>query len=169
MKISETMTTSVETCGPDASGADLARIMWDRDVGCVPIVDSDRRPIGMVTDRDLCMAAYTRGQPLHDIVASSVMSSSLRSCRPTDSLVEAERLMAAAAVRRLPVVGDEGRIVGVVSLGDIARARSRTAQGRATEHVFADVAMTLAVISEPRRPAAGAPADLAPQSGLGTA
>ena len=66
MKVEQLMTKSVATCGPDKSADDAARIMWERDCGFVPITESTSNPrvIGVVTDRDLCMAAYTRGRPL---------------------------------------------------------------------------------------------------------
>jgi CBS domain-containing protein len=149
MRIRDLMTDDVSSLPASASGADAARIMWERDCGVVPIVGPEGQPIGMVTDRDLCMASYTRGENLHAITLGSVMSRSPVTCRPSESVHEAEARMASAKVRRLVVVDDRGALVGLVSLGDLARARSSTGVGRATEHLFAGVATTLAAISVP--------------------
>jgi CBS domain-containing protein len=150
MRIEEIMTRDVATCLPSDTGAHAAQIMWNRDCGCVPILDEEGRPAGMVTDRDLCMAAYTRGAPLHEVRLDSVMSRGVRACMTTDSLETAERTMAEAQVHRLPVVGERGHVVGIVSLGDIARARQATVGARVTEHVLSDVVKTLAAITAPR-------------------
>lgn len=149
MKIGDVMGGEIAVCGPTSSAADAARIMWERDCGCVPILDDRRVPIGVVTDRDLCIAAYTRGQTLHDIPLASVMSRGLVTCTRDASIAEVEHLMAARKVRRVLVVDDAGRLEGVVSLGDLARARGRTRLDRTVEHLFADVARTLAAISQP--------------------
>jgi CBS domain-containing protein len=113
----------------------------------VPVVDEDGRPVGIVTDRDLCMAAYTRGRPLHEMRVESMMSTALRTCRDTDAVEVAERTMADAQVRRLPVVDDHGRLVGIVSIADLARAP----RGAHRRQALADVGETLAALSRPRR------------------
>lgn len=149
MRIEAIMTRDVATCVAGQSAADAARLMWERDCGCVPIVDSDGELAGIVTDRDLCIAAYTRGLPLHEISLDSVMSRTVQTCRATDSVAEAERRMSTAQVRRLPVVGGLSSVVGILSLSDIARARGRTWVTR----MIGDVAKTLAAITAPRESA----------------
>src|SRR5690606_28351921 len=72
MQVRELMTRDVQVCGPRDDLNRAAQIMWDHDCGVVPVVDSERRPIGMVTDRDVCMAAYTQGKPLSAIRAEEV-------------------------------------------------------------------------------------------------
>lgn len=150
MKIKSLMTREVYSCGPGDRGADAARIMWERDVGCVPIVDDQTRPIGMVTDRDLCMAAYTSGLPLWQNQVASVMSRVVFSCREDDSVADAERLMKSHQVRRLPVIDHQGVLVGILSLNDIVLARTRTAAAKLTEHMLGDVTATMAAICQPR-------------------
>lgn len=150
MRVEEIMTRDVATCVAGQSAADAARLMWERDCGCVPIVDADGDLAGIVTDRDLCMAAYTRGVPLHEISLDSVMSRTVQTCRPSDSVAEAERRMSEAQVRRLPIVGGLSQIVGILSVSDIARARTRSWIARIGEHVAGDVARTLAAITAPR-------------------
>ncbi len=149
MRIEDVMTRNPSSCSPEASAADAARIMWERDCGFVPVIDEHRIPIGVVTDRDLCMAAYTRGKPLHEIPVRSVMSTYVRTCARGASVGSVEELMAEVQIRRVPVVDDAGTLVGIVALSDLARGRNRTAKDRVSEHIFADVAKTLAAITGP--------------------
>lgn len=151
MRVEEVMTRDVAIGRPEQTGADAARMMWDRDCGCVPVVDSDGDLVGIVTDRDLCMAALMRSSPLHDITLDSVMSRTVQTCRPSDTVDEAERRMSVAQVRRIPIVGGVGQVVGIVSLSDVVRARESSVAGRIFERLAGDVAKTLAAITE-RRP-----------------
>lgn len=159
MKVRDVMSKPARTCAPQASASEAAKIMWDGDVGCVPVVDEQGAPLGIVTDRDLCMAAYTRAKPLHELSVESVMSRAPRTCRQDDSIHDAETIMADAQVRRLPVVDDFGDVIGMVSLGDLARARTRTPIDRIADHVLADVSKTLAAITRPRRAEAALASD----------
>ena len=149
MRVHEVLTGDVAVLPPGASASEAARIMWERDCGVVPIVGPEGQPIGIVTDRDLCMASYTRGQNLHAFTVGTVMSRGPITCRPSESVHDAEARMASAKVRRLLVVDDRGFLVGLVSLGDLARARRARGVRRAAEHLFAGVATTLAAISAP--------------------
>lgn len=156
MRVEHVMTRDPARCAPNDTAAAAARIMWERDCGSVPVVDETGMPVGMITDRDICMAAYTRGVRLEEMTVDTVMSADVRTCRPRDAIASAERLMARAQVRRLPVVDERGRLVGIVSLGDVARARGESRVQLAVQRVFADVAKTLAAISRPRVTRGGA-------------
>jgi CBS domain-containing protein len=158
MRINDLMTTKVFTCGPGSSAAEAAGLMWQHDVGAIPVLDTTGRPIAMVTDRDLCMAAYTRGQPLTGLPVVAAMSKEIFSCREGDSIAEAERLMQAHQVRRLPVVGENGKLVGMLSLNDIVLMRTKTPAAKATERVLGDVTDTLAAICTHRQPPVSAQA-----------
>lgn len=165
MKVWELMEGEVASCAPSDSLNVAARIMWERDCGCVPVVDRNNVVVGIVTDRDVCMGAYTQGRSLHLIQVQDVMARSVVSCDSNDDLVAAEKLMRDNKVRRLPVVGTGGKLAGVISLSDIAREadRERRAGGgrliRSTE-----VAEILGAVSEPR-PHAVAPIPFAPEAG----
>jgi CBS domain-containing protein len=135
------------TCSPDDSLNHAAQLMWDRDCGAVPVVGSDGAVVGIITDRDICMATYTRGQAPGAISVESVMSKAVQTCSPEDSVGDAARLMAEKRVRRLPVTID-GRLVGLLALADIAR-EIRTHQGNPIPACVA-LAHTLAAISQPR-------------------
>jgi CBS domain-containing protein len=124
--------------------------MWELDVGCVPVVDEEGRPVAMLTDRDVCMAAYTTGKRLSQLKVQSAMSRGFFSCKADDGLAEAESTMRDWQVRRLPVVDASDRLVGVLSITDIVRARSANALERAKERVVGDLADTLSAICRHR-------------------
>jgi len=125
MKVEQVMTRDVKLCRPEQSLSDAARLMWDHACGCVPVVDDRDRVVGVLTDRDVCMAAYTRGLPLADMTVSSAMSRRVFACHMGDALETAEAIMREHQVRRLPVLWFEDRIVGLLSLSDIAREAER--------------------------------------------
>jgi CBS domain-containing protein len=120
-RVHDAMTRNVVTCRPGDTLNRAAQLMWEADCGAVPIVDDDGKLVGMLTDRDICMAAYTRGLPLGELSVSSAMSTQLHSCRPNDSLRSLLDTMTKHQVRRVPVVEEGGRLVGIVSLADVAR------------------------------------------------
>jgi CBS domain-containing protein len=97
-----------------------ARIMWENDCGVVPVVDEEGRAVGMITDRDICMAGYTQGRQLWQIPVSVAASKALVAVRPTESLQRAEEIMRTHQVRRLAVTDGDGRLLGVLSLNDLA-------------------------------------------------
>jgi len=152
MQVDELMTRDVASCAPTDSLNIAAEIMWRRDCGCVPVVGKDLVPVGIVADRDACMGAYTRGQSLHAIQVQDVMAKPVLSCLPDDDLVTVERLMRDNQVRRLPVCDQAGKLVGIISLSDLARANSRKAPGGKRSRVTrsGDIADVLAALSEPR-------------------
>jgi CBS-domain-containing membrane protein len=146
MKIEKLMTRDVRTCRPEDGLVEPARIMWENDCGCVPVVDAEARVIGMITDRDVCMGAYTQGRPLAEIPVPSVMSKTVHCCRPSDGVEDAEALMKTRQLRRLPVVNEVGRLVGLLSLNDIAREAARERAARDRHAALEAVGSTLASI-----------------------
>jgi CBS domain-containing protein len=145
MKIARLMTTDVKTCR-DSDTLDAAvRLMWDCDIGSVPVVDHTGQIIGIVTDRDACMAAYTQAQPLHVLPVTLAMSKHVVTCRFDDSNVSVAALMAKHKIRRLPVVDDANKPIGVISLSDLAIATTRGREVPPNE-----VAGTLAAVCEHR-------------------
>jgi CBS domain-containing protein len=152
MQVKQIMTRDVKSVHPgdDLDGA--ARILWENDCGCVPVIDDASRVLGMLTDRDICMAAYFQGRPLREIEVRTAMSKSVYSAKPEDALVSAEGMMQARQVRRLPVVDAAGMLAGLLSLNDLARAAARERQGRGRKEMSdAEVSATLASVSEPRK------------------
>lgn len=147
MNIRDIMSEPAVTCRESDCLNTAAQLMWERDCGAIPVTGDDGQLVGIVTDRDICMAAYTRGATLHAIAVSDAMARNVFSCQASDSLDAAQRLMSEHQVRRLPVVDGDRRPIGMLSLNDVARsaASSRKKNGRERE-----VAQTLAAIGEPR-------------------
>jgi len=147
MHIEQIMSHPVFTCQPDDTASAAARLMWEHDCGVIPVVNHEGAVVGMVTDRDLCMAAYTQGKPLGEIPVSTAMARDVFGCRPQDSIESVEHLMRDKHIRRVPVIDAEGRLVGLISLNDIVRdaaARGRNSSDR-------QLTRTMAAICEPRR------------------
>jgi CBS domain-containing protein len=155
MRVEELMTKQVFTCGPDEGLDRAARIMWEHDCGFAPVVEDakSRRVVGVVTDRDACLATFSRGQLLSEIRVGDVMMTWVRSCRPSDELSVAEETMREAQVHRLPVLDGRDRLLGVISLGDIARQVGGGRRGVSSS----EVGETLSRIAQPREIAASRP------------
>lgn len=151
MNIQKLMTREVMTCSPADSLNRAAQIMWENDCGFLPVVDDQGRAVGVVTDRDLCMGAYTQGVPLWEATVSSVMSREVHGCGLDDDIADVERTMREQRIRRVPVIDGARRVLGILTLGDLARASQSNTLQKATAGPA--VARTLAVICEPRAPA----------------
>jgi CBS domain-containing protein len=149
MKVLDLMTEDVGTCRPYEGVDKGAKVMWEQDCGAVPVVDQDRRVVAMLTDRDICMASFTQGRGLSEIRVSSAMSKNLWTCRPDDDVADAEAVMRTHKVRRLPVVDAEGKLAGILSLSDLARAAVRPKRGKTKKKgvELTDVGQTLGAIS----------------------
>lgn len=148
MNVREVMTRDVRTCTRNTPLDAVAKEMWEHDFGCMPVVDSEGRAVAMITDRDVCMAAYTQGLPLGKIFVGSAASRGIVSLREDASLEAAEELMRTNKVRRIPIVDSEGRPVGMVSMNDLARranGKKRRAGGLDPENIV----RTLAAVCEP--------------------
>jgi CBS domain-containing protein len=153
MNVSRWMTRTLVTCTPEQSLADAAALFWQHDIGSAPVVDAERRLLGVITDRDVCMAAFTRGAPLGAHTIESAMARRVYTLAPTDSLAKAHELFRVRQLRRLPVVDAGGVLVGVLTVQDVAR-RTLDGVGRARRKSAAlELLTTLAEIARPRTPA----------------
>lgn len=145
-RVGDLMTTQVYACGPDDELQRAADIMWNHDCGAVPVVQDGGRLVGIITDRDLCMAAYTRGSSLTGVKVAAAMAHDVATCTPEDTIAHAFELMAQRRVRRIPVVDADGHLTGMLSIGGLA---TRLA-GPGTERDSCELlAKTLAAISTP--------------------
>lgn len=151
MNVGELMNRSLNTCGPEDSLWSAAQKMWEHDIGSLPVVETDGRLLAMITDRDICMAAFLQGRPLSEIAVRSVMSREVYACRVDDALIEAEETMRARQVHRLPVLDAKQSLVGVISLNDLAREAEREAGRKGRELSAREVTSTLAAVSTPRQ------------------
>jgi CBS domain-containing protein len=130
MKISDVMTRDVEIASPGDTLQTAARMMADIDSGILPVGENDRL-VGMVTDRDITVRAVAEGKAPNDCAVRDVMTTAIRYCFEDEDIGQASRLMAENGVRRLPVLNRDKRLVGIISLGDIAAAGQDT--GRSGE------------------------------------
>lgn len=146
MRLNEVMNQPVVFCPDSATLDDAARLMWEHDCGIIPVVDDEGRLTGVVTDRDICMSAYTQGRPISDIGVMTAMARTVVAGHEDDSIEAAEQLMQDNQIRRLPVIDGEGRPVGMVSLNDLARY---VAQARRSGY-DRELVQTLAAICRPR-------------------
>jgi CBS domain-containing protein len=149
-RVKEFMSHSPCTCSLEDTAEAAARLMWSHDCGIVPVVDEDGHLTGVVTDRDICMAAYLRGTRLADIPIETCMSREIASCRADDEVVWAEHLMGSKQVHRLPVVDEQGFPVGLLSISDVARHIGSTHHDRRRADPADVLVQTVAAIVTPR-------------------
>lgn len=150
MRVADVMQRAVLTCTPHMAASEPARIMASHHVGCVPVVNDELQPIAMVTDRDLCLAAYRSGKALSELRVLEAMSGGIFTCRDNAPLREAERTMRDWKIRRLPVVDERGVLRGILSLSDLALAYDRSHMQGAFERIFGDLGETLIALARPR-------------------
>lgn len=151
MKAKRLMSTDVQACQPGDTMAAAAKIMWERDCGIVPVVDSRKRVVGILTDRDICIAAYTKGKALSQLQVKDAMQAPVHCCRDDDAREAIHEMMRKYQVRRLPVVDRDEQLVGMVSLNDLvlsAQESSGSARTKEAEEVFE----TLSAVSRHRVP-----------------
>jgi CBS domain-containing protein len=119
--VKSAMHNGAEWVGPQTSVTEVAKRMRELDVGSIPVGENDRL-IGMVTDRDIICRGVANGGDLSKLTARDVMTKGIVYCRDRDSIDEALGIMESKQVRRLPVIDDNKRMVGILSFGDISHA-----------------------------------------------
>ena len=123
MQVSEIMTKNPVCCTPDTPLLDVAQTMCERNVGELPVVDSDSglKPVGVITDRDIVCRALAKGRNPLEQIARDCMTRSVVSVTPQTSLEDCCQVLEDRLIRRVVVVDENGRVCGIVSLADIAR------------------------------------------------
>jgi CBS domain-containing protein len=150
MKVQDIMTSDAQCCGPDTSLAAAAKMMWDSDCGALPVLNTQGLVMGMITDRDICMAAATKNKPPSEITVWETTSGKVYTCLPTDDVHTALDIMKRERVRRLPVVDEEGVFQGVIAMNDFLLS-AQEARGRSIPAVsYDDVVHTMKAISAHR-------------------
>jgi CBS-domain-containing membrane protein len=142
------MTTPVFTCRPDTTQEQAARLMWEHDCGILPVLDEHDRVVALVTDRDLCMCAYTQGKTLAELPVASSMSKAVVSCLPSDPVERAIRAMADHKVRRMPVVDESGELLGIISLTDVFQHAASLRDQRLRSSLSAKLVEAMAAMRE---------------------
>jgi CBS domain-containing protein len=120
--ILETKGHEVVTTRPETSIADVCRLLQRRRIGAVPVIDEAGRILGILSERDIVAGLSEHGAVVVGLTADALMSRQVRHCQPDDSIAEIMAVMTNRRVRHLPVI-DEGRLCGVISIGDVVKAR----------------------------------------------
>lgn len=128
MKISDAMHKKADWASADTPVSDVAKMMEIDDIGAVP-VGKDDKLIGMITDRDIALRVVAKGRDPKKTVAEDIMSKGIVYCRTNETVEDAIHLMDQKKIRRLPVINDKKRLVGMLSLGDVSHAVSRELSG----------------------------------------
>ena len=147
MRVHQLMTKPVVTCSSEDTLNDAAQLMWEHDYGAIPVVSKAGELVGIITDRDIAISAFTQGCSLHSIRVSTAMARIVHTVDGKASLEDVEDLMRSKRVRRVPVVENGGRPIGLISLTDLARHANAPTQR--LPHVDRMVVETLASIGEP--------------------
>ena len=138
MKDKDLMTTDLRTCTSDTTVAKAAHLMWEGDCGILPVVDNGRL-VGVVTDRDMYIALATQNARAAEVTVGAVSTKKLATCAPEDDVQAALATMKEARVRRVPVVGFGGTLLGILSMSDMVLAAGKGVAGE-------DVVATLQAI-----------------------
>ena len=144
MYIRDIMKRNVTTCRLDNSAEDVALMMWNNDCGSIPVVDDSGKALGMITDRDICMATALQKKPAYDIRVADIMSRHLFSCQSDNDVKHAMKTMANHRVKRLPITNGSGQVEGILSIDDIIASAERGARGiTSPELSFDDAVITM--------------------------
>jgi CBS domain-containing protein len=119
MKVKEIMTQAAVCCGQETNVGRAVELLWERNVGMLPVVSNDGKLIGIVTDRDLCIAMGTRNRLPGDLTVGEVAIRKVFTCKPDDDVHEALSIMSTKQIRRLPVVNNDGVPQGILSMDDL--------------------------------------------------
>ncbi|HEY6573284.1 MAG TPA: CBS domain-containing protein [Candidatus Eisenbacteria bacterium] len=151
MRVQDLMTWDPESCTAHHDLAHAAMIMWRRDCGIVPVVEGGtNKLIGVITDRDICMATATKGRSPAAITVGDVMSKEPTTCLPGDDLKTALRKMSDSQVRRLPVADTQGYLRGIVGLNDLILHAEKTDRHGEAPVTYTDVVGVLRAVCKHR-------------------
>ncbi|MGI9067820.1 MAG: CBS domain-containing protein [Pyrinomonadaceae bacterium] len=161
MKIKEVMTPHAQAIWLTESLADAAKSMWENDCGVLPIIKDGRKVIGVITDRDICMATAIKDANPSSISVEEVMTGQVYAVSPDDDITQALQTMQEHKIRRLPVINAEGELKGILSMNDIVLKAQQLNGETPSEIDYADIVKTYQAICEhPVPTAAGATASV---------
>lgn len=146
MKVKDIMTRDASVCELNESLAEAAKTMWDKDCGVLPVLKDGKEVVGVITDRDICMAMAMRDCNPSTVSAEEVISGAVYSVAPEDDVQQALQVMQEHKVRRLPVISPEGQLEGMLSMNDLV-LKAEKESGRKTPTIaYADVIKTYKAI-----------------------
>lgn len=150
MRIKDVMMGTPYYCGLGTNLGSAVELMWNGNCGFLPVVDTEGRVTGVITDRDICIALATRGFPAGEVKVEDVITRNLFSCRPDDDVHTALQTMREAKVRRLPVIAPDGGLVGIVSMDDLVMHAQPRGAGREPELTCDEVVKTYQAVMQSR-------------------
>jgi CBS domain-containing protein len=136
MKVKDAMHKGAKWVSPETTVCEIAKLMKDLDIGSLPVGKNDRL-VGMITDRDITCRGIAQSADISKLTAEKVMTKGIVYCKAEEDLEDALRLMESKQIRRLPVIDDDKRMVGMLSLGDVSHAVSRNLSGEVITAVSA--------------------------------
>ena len=150
MLVKEVMKSNIESCRPDSNLESIALMMWNHDCGAIPVTDEQGKPVGIITDRDIAMGSSLNHRCLWELTANDIMAKRpLYSCQSEDNMAQVLEVMKEHQIRRVPVVDDEGRLTGIVALGDVVDVAAKTATKKSNSKLtYSDVMDTIKAISK---------------------
>lgn len=138
MRVQDVMRQSPRSCSPCTNLAAVTEQLWTYGCGALPVVDANGKVLGILTDRDICVAIGTRNCRPFELVAEQAMSRQVATCRSTDDIHDALKVMRTRKVRRIPVVSDHGKLEGILCLSDLI-VNARHDDGSEPELSYEDV------------------------------
>ena len=153
MKVKEVMTPDAKAIWLTESLADAAKLMWENDCGILPIIKDGRKVIGMITDRDICMATAMRDSNPSSISVEEVMTGEVYAVSSEDELDKALQAMQEHRIRRLPVINAEGELEGILSMNDVVLNATAADEPAPDSIGYADVITTYQAICQRPVPA----------------
>lgn len=113
------MTKTVEVCGENEALSKACEIMWQKDCGVIPVVDKKSKLVGIITDRDIMIAAFLNDKTVAEIKCNEIITKKIISCSAADAVEDALKLMKKYQIKRLPVVDEKEKLEGIISITDI--------------------------------------------------
>jgi CBS domain-containing protein len=154
MRVSSIMMRTPAACNSRVNLGAAVEILWQRNCGMLPVLDDQSKVIGVVTDRDLCIALGTRNRLPGEVTLAEVISGKVFSCKPEDDVHVALNTMAREKVRRLPVINREGKLEGILSMDDVVGHCEAKTFSKTPELTYDDVVGTLKKVYETQFPVA---------------
>jgi CBS domain-containing protein len=149
MKVQDVMTRNVATCGTSDNLATAAGLMWEYDCGVVPIVDDERKVVGVITDRDICMALALNNRLASEVSVREVASGRVFTGSPQADVRELLSTMKSQQILRVPIVESDGTLIGIVSLSDLVQRADEIQGQKKPEISYEQVVDTRKAITEP--------------------
>lgn len=129
MKVKDCMCYEVAYLTPESTIEDCAKLMSNRHIGCIPVCDNNKTVVGLVTDRDVILRSIACDKDIKNTPVSDIMTCKVCCCGPDEEINEAEKKMSDEQIRRLPVVDENNKIIGIITLGDLCANQNVNTEG----------------------------------------